>query len=170
MNEICMWIAICTLIVLFALLIQHEMLRCTKDECHKSYCDKLRINNYKCALAMLFLCLIFLATLAFGKYEYRELNNYISFASTVSSMILSVLAIIMTINSDAKNENVKASIETALQTIRGASEKLKKYNKELSDTKETMRTSVENIKDISNNTIDYQRNIRILRNDMLRIK
>lgn len=47
-----------------------------------------------------------------------EATDRISFAGTLSSIILSVLAIIMTLLSEAKNERTKNSIDEALANLR----------------------------------------------------
>lgn len=60
-------------------------------------------------------------------YGNSEFGNQLNFAATVSSIILSVLAIMMTINGENKQEITKGSIDKSTNTIREASEKLGTY-------------------------------------------
>lgn len=168
MDKILFWISVSANIVLFSLLVSHECDVLSKSkECNQLFCNKLRINNYKCSIAMLFLCLIFIATIGLGDLKYEQLNNYISFASTVSSMILSVLAIIMTINVEAKNENAKASIDFSLEKMQGIAREIKGYSENINQVHNDLKMSFDEIKNLVNatdaindNTMQVKENIK----------
>ena len=58
-----------------------------------------------------------------------EANNRFSFASTLVSIVLSVVAIIMTIVSEYKNERSKNSIDIAIYTLETVSSELRQQAK-----------------------------------------
>lgn len=87
-------------------------------DCNK-HCENNNKNKcYALAKRDLFLLIgiiIFLLTLTFG--DNAIAFSHFSFAGTITSIVLSVLAIFMTIQSEAKNENVKAEINTAVHSL-----------------------------------------------------
>lgn len=168
MDKVLFWISISVNIVLFSLLISHECNIISKDkECNQFYCNRLRLTIYKCGMAMLFLCLVFIATLTLGDIKYEQLNNYISFASTMSSTILSVLAIIMTINAEAKNENAKASVDISLSKMQEIAKDIKEYSDCIRQVRDDLNDFVSKIKEltettntITDNTIQLKENVK----------
>lgn len=168
MDKVTFWISISANVVLFSLLISHECKLLSRDnECNQFYCNRLRLTIYKCGMAMLCLCLIFIATLTLGDIKYKQLNNYISFASTMSSTILSVLAIIMTINAEAKNENAKASVDISLNKMQEIAKDIKGYSDCIRQVRDDLNDSVSKIKEltkttntITDNTIQLKENVK----------
>lgn len=64
-------------------------------------------------------------------YNNTEFGEQLNFAGTISSIILSVLAIMMTINGENKQELTKGSLDKSTATISQASEKLGEYIKNI---------------------------------------
>ena len=83
--------------------------------------------------------IIALLTLAFGDNEIAF--SHFSFAGTITSIVLSVLAIFMTIQSEAKNENVKSEINIAIDSLR-------KINEQLENN---INSSISKLNEINNN-------------------
>ena len=88
-------------------------------------------------------------------------NQLFSFAATLVSIVLSILAIIMTIYSEYKNERAANSLSLAINTIETVSSNLKKQTdsqiQELRDLNNELRREFEKINkklDSINNRID----------------
>ena len=114
--------------------------------CEESYCRKLVEHDFKYIMVLLFFIVVFICTLVLGNNS--KVMEYISFAGTVSSLILSVLAIIMTMLSESKNEGTKASIDSILS--------------------ETQK-SVDKINEFTNNIDKISKELHEYRNDIQRI-
>lgn len=114
--------------------------------CEESYCRKLVEHDFKYIMVLLFFIVVFICTLVLGNNS--KVMEYISFAGTVSSLILSVLAIIMIMLSESKNEGTKASIDSILS--------------------ETQK-SVDKINEFTNNIDKISKELHEYRNDIQRI-
>lgn len=94
-------------------------------DCDKN-CDNNKNNKcYALAKRDLFFLIgiiICLLTLTFSDNEIAF--SHFSFAGTITSIVLSVLAIFMTIQSEAKNENVKAEINAAVHSLNDINNRL----------------------------------------------
>ena len=121
-------------------------------------------------MSMLGLCLIFIATLTLGDIKYVQLNNYISFASTMSSTILSVLAIIMTINAEAKNENAKASVDISLNKMQEIAKTIREYSDSIKQVRDDLNDSVSKIKELTTTTSKITDNTNQLKENVKDIK
>lgn len=93
-----------------------------KTECKDDYCHILIENYYRYCMVIVFFVFVFICTLTMG--DNSKLTEYISFAGTISSLILSVLAIMMTILSDFKNEKNKYQLDKTLDNLQLVQTKL----------------------------------------------
>ena len=69
----------------------------------------------------MFICIVFICTLAFG--NYKPILEYISFAGTITSIILSVLAIMMTLLAEAGSNDAKVKMDNHLDLVQKLSYK-----------------------------------------------
>lgn len=106
---------------------------CKKDAngCTESYCHKLKEHDFKYCIGILFLIIVFICTLTMGNNS--KVMEYISFAGTVSSLILSVLAIIMTILSEYRNNVANTKIDNHLHLVQQLHEKTGKQMKQVDE-------------------------------------
>lgn len=81
-----------------------------KDNC------KITIRDYKWLVVILIIIIVFLTAMYWG--GDKDFADKIAFSGTLSSIILSVLAIIMTLLSEAKNDEIKSLINVAANEIR----------------------------------------------------
>lgn len=95
----------------------------TKDNC------KFTARDYKWIIVLLIVIIVFLTSLYWGDNQYFA--EKISFAGTLSSIILSVLAIIMTIHAEDKNDASKAQIESTKILIENAKNSIEKANNDM---------------------------------------
>jgi hypothetical protein len=98
-------------------------------ECElKLKCMRLTLHSrYICGIAIG----IVIWTLATGKANSPEFSSWISFASTVASIILSVLAIIMSITGEAKTEAMRNQMEDATRRLDEAVENITSANENI---------------------------------------
>lgn len=139
MNDILGFVFMCALVILFALLIQKNCSHNEKQaECEMIYCERLKQHDLKCCILIMFICIVFICTLAFG--NYKPILEYISFAGTITSIILSVLAIMMTLLAEAGSNDAKVKMDNHLDLVQKLSDKtdgqisrIERLIKELSD-------------------------------------
>ena len=62
-------------------------------------------------------------------YEKDDFVGQVSFASTITSIILSVLAIIMSITGEGKTEHIKEQLEVTAKDIQETQRKVNEINK-----------------------------------------
>lgn len=86
-----------------------------------TYCESLKQHDLKCCILIMFICIVFICTLAFG--NYKPVIEYISFAGTITSIILSVLAIMMTLLSEASSNDAKVKMDNHLNLVQDLSDK-----------------------------------------------
>lgn len=122
MNEILGFVFLCALVILFALFISRNC-NCSikQNECDMTYCESLKQHDLKCCILIMFICIVFICTLAFG--NYKPVIEYISFAGTITSIILSVLAIMMTLLSEASSNDAKVKMDNHLNLVQDLSDK-----------------------------------------------
>lgn len=95
-------------------------------------CTELAQRDFFYISIIFALAIISILTITMGNSV--EANNKFSFASTLVSIVLSVIAIIMTIISEYKNERSKNSIDFAVFTLETASNELKgQTNKQIEE-------------------------------------
>ena len=122
MNEILGFVFLCALVILFALFIPRNCKCSIKQiECEMTYCESLKQHDLKCCILIMFICIVFICTLAFG--NYKPVIEYISFAGTITSIILSVLAIMMTLLSEASSNDAKVKMDNHLNLVQDLSDK-----------------------------------------------
>lgn len=96
---------------------------CTIDkDCNKKTCNRLLKRDFIYIVVILFLLMVFISTFILADND--TVLAYISFASTITSVILSVLAIFMTVISEYKNENTKTKIDMATDKIEQSTSQL----------------------------------------------
>ena len=98
---------------------------------NRTECE-LKIKSMRLTLHSRYICGIAIGiviwTLATGKANSPEFSSWISFASTVASIILSVLAIIMSITGEAKTEAMRNQMEDATRMLDKAVENITSEN------------------------------------------
>ena len=94
--------------------------------------------------------IVILLTLTFAKNE--NAINYFSFAGTLSSIILSVVAIFMTINSENESKDAKTQLDRAIakmeestQAVEKASDDFKNTGTELQGRLDTVRDEINEV-------------------------
>ena len=88
--------------------------------------------------------------IATGTATDKEFTNWVSFAGTITSIILSVLAIIMSITGEEKSEAVRNRLEMTSKKIDAAVETIEKIN----DGTEENMSSIERTLDLLNQKIE----------------
>lgn len=126
------------------------MWKCDRDN---SSCSDLKTRDLLYLIAVLVIIIIGIAIAVFANQE--NVFNYFSFASTITSIILSVLAIFMTLISEYKNEFTKAKIDNAVMKIDDSTDKLGKLQKELKEELPNYDNLLREIKKV----LDHMNNI-----------
>ena len=136
--------------------------------CEESYCRKLVEHDFKYIMVLLFFIVVFICTSVLGNNS--KVMEYISFAGTVSSLILSVLAIIMTMLSESKNEGTKASIDSILSETQKSVDKINEFtnnidkiSKELHEYRNDIQRINNIINEISKKTEALKSNFDLLK-------
>lgn len=118
---------------------------CNDDDKKKCTALAKRDLIYLCILFAF--VIMFLMTITFGHCD--DSNKLFSFASTLVSIVLSVIAIIMTIYSEYKNERAANSLSLAINAIDSASRKFGEQTdeqiRELKNINEKLRTEFDRI-------------------------
>lgn len=100
----------------------------------------------------IFVCIIFIINLTlisvwlFTTRSDKQFVAHFAFASTVTSIILSVLAIFMSISGELKTQNLRDSIEQEAEHIFRVTEELKMQTMKLSNQVDMVQSTTENIK------------------------
>ena len=118
---------------------EYEMrLKCVKTTLHSRYISGIALG-------------IVVLLLATGAANSPEFSNWISFASTVTSIILSVLATIMSITGEAKTdamrnqmEDTTRKLDKAVENITSANEDINRSIIELQGKIDSMSEKVDN--------------------------
>lgn len=138
LNNIGVFIFFTVLIIILALFIPRECNYASENgECNRRPCNRLLKRDFKYCTAMLILCIVFVATFVMGKED--SILSYISFASTVTSIILSVLAIMMTLFAESKSDTVKGKLENFLDEIDKVSDNTKNQADNLNNIYDQMK-------------------------------
>ena len=120
--------------------------------CEESYCRRLVEHDFKYIMVLLFFIVVFICTLVLG--NNNKVMEYISFAGTVSSLILSILAIIMTMLSEHKNEGTKANIDIILSETQKSVNKVNEFTDNINRISKELHESRDDILKI--NSIIYE--------------
>lgn len=136
------------------------MLSWNCDNNGKQKCTTLAERDVFYLTILFVFVIIFLMTITMGCSD--ESNKLFSFASTLTSIVLSLVAIIMTIYSEYKNERAASSLSLAINTIESASDNLRNQTdrqiQELRDLNEQLKNEfykINNKLDEMNNKIGY---------------
>lgn len=116
-----------------------------KDKCSRDdeQCKTVMAKDFV-YMAAIFSIVVVIAV-SFAMYHDDTAVAYFAFAGTVTSIILSVIAIIMTINSEQRSENVKIQLDKAMQS-------LEMMNEELGEKVEQIKLYSNNLEEILINT------------------
>ena len=110
---------------------EYEMrLKCVKTTLHSRYIACIAIG-------------IVIWTLATGKANTSEFSSWISFASTIASIILSVVAIIMSITGEAKTDAIRNQMEEATHRLDKAVENITAANKSIDKSINDLQRKIE---------------------------
>lgn len=132
-----------------------------KQTCKES-CNTLlkKENTYR--LIILVVVLVFVLGYTFSGNS--DAMGYFSFASTITSIILSVIAIIMTINNEQKSDRVKDAIDESVKTLQQSTEELKEYSESMGDVSEKLETVLSDIHGISEKTEEMNQHFSKIQN------
>lgn len=126
-----------------------------------NYCE---IKNIKLKLHLKYIvvicCIIISGTIVAATVSNSEFVGQVSLASTITSIILSVLAIIVTLIGEMKSDNAKDKILTVSDNLTGITESIEKSTKKLKSISE-INIKINKLDDIIN-SID---NVNIMIND-----
>lgn len=86
--------------------------------------------------------------LATGKANSSDFANWISFASTITSIILSVIAIIMSISGESKTELMRDKMEEASKKVEKAVKDIESANKESVQSITELKCEMDELKEI----------------------
>ena len=110
---------------------EYEMrLKCVKTTLHSRYIACIAIG-------------IVIWTLATGKANTSEFSSWISFASTIASIILSVVAIIMSITGEAKTDAIRNQMEEATYRLDKAVDNITAANKSIDKSINDLQRKIE---------------------------
>lgn len=90
-------------------------LKCIKTTLHRNYIVCISVG-------------ILVWTLATGQANSAEFSSWISFASTITSIILSVIAIFMSISGENKTDHINRQIEEAVKQLNSITKEMNKIN------------------------------------------
>ena len=141
------------LVIIVALFSYYSFNDCINSKgmqrCELRSCNRLLKRYFKYCVLILIILIILLITGKFG--DNSQLLDYISFGSTLSSIILSILAIFMTMLAESKSdatktrlENLTSLIETASESIKDQVEKIEKVYKAMEERYPTYEKILEN--------------------------
>lgn len=108
-----------------------------KDKHRDSECNNIReyeikLENAKTKLHSRYIVAILVCIviwlLATGEANTQEFSNWISFTSTIVSIILSVIAIILSITGESKTDMMREKIEDAVETLQSTVHDIEKVN------------------------------------------
>lgn len=143
-------------------------------------CEKLMQKDHTYLLVIVTIIIVILISLSL--YTDQQAMNLFSFASTITSIILSVIAIIMTITSETKNASTKEKLEESAKQIQMTTELLEeatksldpellqKIEKETNTLKESMQEAIEKIESVWQNSKIMNEQIEHLQSGNLILK
>lgn len=106
--------------------------------------ERIKIHrNYVCCICVG----IVVWLIATGTYADKEFTGLVSFASTITSIILSVIAIIMSITGESKTEMIKDQIEEATFRLDKAVDDISTANKEMKESLIDLQNKIDSIGD-----------------------
>lgn len=159
-NKTCL--ALTGLCIVFILIEAFRNKQCSAKgkDCNDKYCTKLKEHDYKYCIAGLIFVIVFISTMTMG--QDKDINQSISFASTISSIILSILAIIMTLLAESKSDNVQFRMDQFLSKINEYNQSNNRQLKRI----EGIAKKFESIEDSLNRIIDKEDQIIMKQTEM----
>ena len=112
-------------------------------------CEKTKLHSKYIACISIGIVVWLVET---GKANTEEFSSWISFASTVASIILSVIAIIMSITGEGKTDAMRNQMEDTAKKLEVAAKAIENANKD----------NQENIKELKENILLLQEKIELL--------
>lgn len=120
-------------------------------------CEKVPLNNFnefvlmrendRIKLHIRYICFIMAGTIiwliASGTSKNSEFVNWISFSSTITSIILSVLAIIMSITGETKSEAARNQLEETSRKIEKAVNSMRNINTSTEENMTKLRGNID---------------------------
>lgn len=97
--------------------------------------------------------IIMLLTAQFGR-SYNAIYNYLSFASTITSLVLSILAIFVTVHSSADLYKQFTRIDSATETVQNASDKIGKTLTAIQNTETELKDTSNWVNSLMNNIVE----------------
>ena len=126
--------------------------------CTYPQCNELTKKDLRHVVIFFSTILIFIAVFLFTGDQ--SAMDYFSFASTITSIVLSVVAIIMTISSESKSEGVKHQIDKSVQELKDAAKTMQEYASGVDEQKKVFQEILENSKEILTVTHSMDTNIK----------
>lgn len=116
--------------------------------CHNYEEYEIKIKCIKTKLHAKYLAIIAIGISVWqfaGKTNSNVFIAQVSFASTIASIILSVLAIIMSITGEGKTEHIKDQLQEAAKDINKTQKKISEINERIEKNLEYLNKEVENL-------------------------
>lgn len=132
----------------------------SKESCQQNSCIHIAKRNFWHMVVGFGIILCFIMVDLF--VGNKDALNYFSFASTIASIILSVIAIIMTITSEQKSDNVKAAIDNSVRYLETSTEKISKYAENLELQSKTFQQTLQKSEETLKRTEDIRARIEEL--------
>lgn len=135
------------LVVLVVILTLFITCNCHKvNECKEVYCHRLKEHDYKFCMVILFFVIVFICTISMGNND--EVSKLLSFAGTLSSIILSVLAIILTLLADKKAEYERLKTDNLVSSMESYASKIQDSLKEAQNIVKQLQGLEEKVNDV----------------------
>lgn len=146
------FIVIAVIVIILAVFMSCDCVK-SKEDCKTQYCHKIKERDYKFCIIILFIVIVFICTLTMGINE--KVAEYLSFAGSISSIILSVLAIIMTILAEKKAEIEKIKMDNLVFKMEACTQKTEENLSKIENFESKLDTIIEKEEDllISQDTI-----------------
>lgn len=117
---------------------------CSKDDEYKIKikCVKTKLHSTYLLIIASIICIWLFSLLT---YDHKGFVEQMSFASTITSIILSVLAIIMSITGEGKTEHIKDQLEAAAKEIKQSQEAVNRINGTIEDSLQKVNDGLDEI-------------------------
>ncbi len=143
---------ICIIVVVFLFISGY---RKGKDPDESAKVDRQRLHKYYISGILVFIIIELVTGICMDNSESSDILNYVNFAATLSSLILSVVAIIFTIVSSSRGDEQFRKIDGASDKVLDVSEKVSQALTEFANKTVELGTSVSDYKIISSELKDY---------------
>lgn len=150
-------ISIVTIIIL--IVVYRKSGKCVMDSSCKEInpksirsCNTLLRHDFFFAIILSGVVCVFLLSLYF--FESEKAINYFSFAATICSIILSVVAIFMSINGENKNSSMQTQFDLSVKNLEKISENITEQQKMMRKTIDEFHAAIEAQNESLNSTIN----------------